>query len=92
MLPNMTIKSGSKTLTFLEIVPKRNLKKSSRSLKKDKPETTTKGDTSSDSEESVKLPTGSGSSKDGKKVVEAEPLSTANSTAPLDPQDLLTQN
>jgi hypothetical protein len=37
MLPNMTIKSGTKTLTFLEILPKRKIKKTKAKKGKGEP-------------------------------------------------------
>lgn len=80
LLPNMTIRSGSKSLTFLEIVPKKKLAKgrrgrSSASAEEKKPA----------QEETVVKDSGSKDKKTGSS--EPVPVDTRNATAPLDPQE-----
>lgn len=83
MLPNMTIKSGTKTLTFLEIVPKKKLQKAGK-----------RGRSSSSGSEEKKaaaddsVTQATAGSKDKKaSSLEAAPTDSRNATAPLDPQE-----
>ena len=75
LLPNTTIAVGSKSLKFLEIVPKKKLKKSG-SKKSGAKEAQNEDD-------SVKKEAVGEANKGGPK--DPKPTDSANSTAPIDP-------
>lgn len=83
LLPNATITAGTKSLQFLEIVPKKKLATQTSRRSRGKATENVAASNTSESE-SVKVDSalGSGSKKEAK---EPKALDTANSTAPVDP-------
>ena len=79
LLPNATIKAGTKTLTFLQVVPKKKLTRSS-----EKKQTSKSSASASQEDDSIKknLVEKKGANDEAK---EPKPVDSANSTAPLDP-------
>lgn len=86
LLPNATIKSGTKTLTFIEIVQKKKKETMYKRGGKSSKEEEKKGAESQD--ESIQKASSEGGNRGGEKALgkyEATPVDTSNSTASLDP-------
>lgn len=80
LLPNATIKAGTKSLTFLEVVPKKKLKKNAEGSKKSSAKTAS----ALPEDDSIKKDAKSSTMKKDESA-EPKPVDSANSTAPVDP-------